>query len=241
MTSRLPHRTPFGNTGATYNMFFFSLLLHLVALAAVITSVPGVSRQMTLGAPYAVSLVGSEVLQTPDKEATSAKSLLPELSPEQPTILKQETGIIKSAAIAEKVESTKADIEKAISAIRQKDLLAPEEQKKSQTLPAVPGASSPNSAQINDYSRFIWSKIKKNWTIPAALLPKNNMEAIIEVRIGQSGALEYVGFEKHSGNRYFDESAMRAVKKSAPFPPLAGWVADRSIEIGIRFHSAELR
>ena len=53
--------------------------------------------------------------------------------------------------------------------------------------------------------------------------------------------LEYIGFEKRSGNSYFDESALRAVKKSVPFPPLTGWVTSRSIEIGIRFHSSELR
>jgi TonB family protein len=110
--------------------------------------------------------------------------------------------------------------------------------------PAAPGTSAAaveSQSRQNDYNRFVWSKVKKNWTMPAALMPKNNVEAIIEVRIAQSGAVEYIGFEKHSGNRYFDESALRAVKKSIPFPPLSGWVPNRSIEIGIRFHSAELR
>ena len=77
--------------------------------------------------------------------------------------------------------------------------------------------------------------------MPQELMPKENIETIINVKILRSGALEYMGFEKRSGNRYFDDSALRAVKKSSPFPPLPSWIMDSSIEIGIRFHSAELR
>jgi TonB family protein len=77
--------------------------------------------------------------------------------------------------------------------------------------------------------------------MPQALMPKENIETIIDVKISRSGTLEYVGFEKRSGNRYFDDSALRAVKKSSPFPPLPYWIMDKNIEIGIRFHSEELR
>ena len=72
-------------------------------------------------------------------------------------------------------------------------------------------------------------------------MPEKNITTIIDVKISRSGALEYLDFEKRSGNRYFDDSALRAVKKSNPFPPLPYWIRDKSIEIGIRFHSAELR
>jgi TonB family protein len=72
-------------------------------------------------------------------------------------------------------------------------------------------------------------------------LPEKDIITIIYVKISRSGALERADFEKRSGNRYFDDSALRAVKKSNPFPPLPYWITDKSIEIGIRFHSAELR
>ena len=50
-----------------------------------------------------------------------------------------------------------------------------------------------------------------------------------------------MGLEKRSGNRYFDESALRTVKKANPLPPLPEELRESSIEIGIRFHSAELK
>ena len=246
MTSRMPHQNSFGNTGIPYNMFFASLLLHLIVIAAVIMTVPGASRQLTFGASYSVALVGPEVLQSP-QEASGPKNLLQPSQPAHSVILKRKPIASETAPLIKKDETGKPDIEKAISAIKQKELSSVESNKTSKAPPvshtpgASPSPSGENQSRTNDYNRFIWSKIKKNWTLPATLMPKNNLETIIEVRIAQSGALEYIGFEKRSGNSYFDESALRAVKKSVPFPPLAGWVNSRSIEIGIRFHSKELR
>ena len=246
MTSRMPHQNPFGNTGIPYNMFLASLLLHLIVIAAIIMTVPGASRQLTFGASYSVALVGPEVLRS-SQEASGPKNLLQTSQPAHSLILKRKPIDSESALLIKKDETGKPDIEKAISAIKQRELSSVESNKTSKAPPVSqpPGtfanSSGENQSRADDYKRFIWSKIKKNWTLPATLMPKNNVETIIEVRIAQSGALEYIGFEKRSGNSYFDESALRAVKKSVPFPPLAGWVNSRSIEIGIRFHSAELR
>jgi len=236
----MPHQNPFGNTGIPYNMFLASLLLHLIVIAAVIMTVPGASRQLTFGAPYSVALVGPEVLRSP-QEASGPKNLLQPSQTAHSVILKRKPTASETAPLIKKDETGKPDIEKAISAIKQKELSNVESNKTSKAPPASPTSSAENQSRTNDYNRFIWSKIKKNWTLPATLMPKKNVETIIEVRIAYSGALEYIGFEKRSGNSYFDESALRAVKKSVPFPPLAGWVNSRSIEIGIRFHSAELR
>ncbi|HOX14668.1 MAG TPA: TonB family protein [Smithellaceae bacterium] len=246
MTSRMPHQNPFGNTGIPYNMFLASLLLHLIVIAAIIMTVPGASRQLTFGASYSVALVGPEVLRS-SQEASGPKNLLQTSQPARSLILKRKPIDSESAPLIKKDETGKPDIEKAISAIKQKELSSVENNKTSKAPPVSqpPGtfanSSGENQSRADDYKRFIWSKIKKNWTLPTTLMPKNNVETIIEVRIAQSGALEYIGFEKRSGNSYFDESALRAVKKSIPFPPLTGWVNSRSIEIGIRFHSAELR
>jgi colicin import membrane protein len=245
MTSRMPHKSSSGNTGSPYNMFFVSLLLHLIVLAAIIMTVPGASRQLTFGAPYSVALVGPEVMQSPRQETSGVKDILQTPASTHPVILKRNIAASK-AAVIKKTDTGKPDIEKALSAIKQKELSRVENDKTGKTqavspAPGAAGSSAENRSRQNDYGQFVWSKVKKNWTLPAALMPKSNVEAIIEVRIGQSGALEYVGFEKRSGNSYFDESALRAVKKSVPFPPLAGWVTSRSLELGIRFHSEELR
>ncbi|MDD4356738.1 MAG: TonB family protein [Smithellaceae bacterium] len=272
------HKSSFGNTGSPYQMFFASLLLHLIAIAAIIT-VPGTSKQLTFGAPYSVALVGPEVLQPP-RGTSMPKDLFQPPAPEPPVILKRKTesppdvGLIKKKdpvketvkdIITDKSKDIRqADLQKKIDAIRRQEHSKAAVQKKIDALrrkelaktgagetPGVPygsasgrigaASSSANSSKIDEYSRFVWAKIKKNWTLPPTMMPKDNVETIVEVRIARSGTLEYIDFEKRSGNSYFDESAMRAVKKSAPFPPLAGWVNDTFIDFGIRFHSEDFR
>lgn len=226
MTFRVPHKSSMGNSDNPYNMFFVSLLLHLIAIAAIILAVPGTTKTLTLGASYSVSLVGPEAIHSP-RENTLPGDPVPDTLPHYGP------AALRTLPRVRQDEASKQTIEKAISAIRQKD------GQDSQAATASPSAES--SRPAGDYTRHIWPRIKKNWVLPASLMPKENITAIIDVRIGQSGELEHIGFEKRSGNSYFDQSALRAVQKSAPFPQLAGWSAGRSIAIGIRFHSAELR
>jgi len=221
-------------------MFLASLFLHLMVIAAVFATVPGSSKQLTFGAPYSVALVGPDVLESSKEDVPKPKDLLQSGASTGPVILKRDIGASPSSFVMKKDDSGKPDIEKAIRALEQKETAAGQS-KDSPAASTSPIAAAANSSQLNEYSRHVWSKVKRNWSLPAALMPKNNVEAVIEVRIAKSGAVEHIGFEKRSGNSYFDESALRAVKKSTPFPPLGGWTSGRTVEIGIRFHSAELR
>ncbi len=242
MMSRMPGKRVFGKNGSPGNMFLASLFLHLVVLAAVFATVPGSSKQLTFGAPYSVALVGPDVLQSREQEVPEPKSLPKAGASTSPVILKRDIGASPSSFVMKKDDSGRPDIEKAIRAIQQKETAAAQS-KDSPAASTTPktAASSEYSSQLNEYSRLVWFKVKRNWSLPAALMPKNNVEAVIELRIAKSGAVEHIGFEKRSGNSYFDESALRAVKKSTPFPPIGGWASGRYVEIGIRFHSAELR
>jgi len=100
-----------------------------------------------------------------------------------------------------------------------------------------PGGSSVLEAKLNDYYSLIWTKIKKEWTLPENL-PKGkvDLEAIIVVIIEKDGKVQKSWFEKRSGNTLYDQMAMRAIKKAEPFPPIPKEFSDETFEIGIRFH-----
>jgi TonB family protein len=97
------------------------------------------------------------------------------------------------------------------------------------------------NAKINVYYAMIWSRIKRGWALPQGILPGDVLEAVIDVTILRSGAVTEVNFEKRSGNRFFDDSALKAIRKASPFPPLPAWIGEASLGVGIRFHSSELR
>ena len=99
------------------------------------------------------------------------------------------------------------------------------------------GGSSEFDSKLNDYLNMVEAKIKKEWTMPGDL-PKGgkNFEAIIVIEFNRSGKIQKSYFEKKSGNSQFDQSAMRAVKKSEPLPVIPREISDETFEVGIRFH-----
>jgi TonB family protein len=62
----------------------------------------------------------------------------------------------------------------------------------------------------------------------------------VAANILRNGEVANLNFEERSGNKYFDESVIKAIKKAGPFPPLPEWFDGSSLEIGIRFHSSEM-
>jgi len=239
MTPRTLNNGYRGNNGNFYNMIFISLVIHLAVITIILISIPTTSRHLTFGTTYSVQLVGSEII-TPAHDYSGLKDILQTNEAPSSIIIKRKITSIAPIPVKNQ-EMKKLNIEKAISAIRQN-------QRDKQKTNAVASAAGPAkmseseiNAQTREYIGVVWSRVKKNWTMPQELMPKENIETIIDVKISRSGALDYMGFEKRSGNRYFDDSAFRAVKKSSPFPPLPYWIMDKSIEIGIRFPSAELQ
>ena len=239
MTSRTFNNGYRGNYGNFHNMIFLSLVIHLIVITIILISIPTTSRHLTFGTAYSVQLVGSEVV-LPAHDSSGLKDILQPKEAINSIIIKQKITSIVSTP-AKKQETNKLNIEKAVSAIRQNQQGKPKTSAAASAASPAKMSESEVNAQMKEYIGVVWSRVKNNWTMPQALLPKENIETIIDVKISRSGALEHMGFEKRSGNRYFDDSALRAVKKSSPFPPLPYWIMDKSIEIGIRFHSAELR
>lgn len=108
--------------------------------------------------------------------------------------------------------------------------------------PYGPGGSASGSPslldiKLSDYYNEIWAKIKKGWTIPENLsVKKGDWEPIIILTIERDGRVQKSWFEKRSGNNLYDQSAVRAIKKAEPFPPLPKEWGENTLEIGIRFH-----
>ena len=115
--------------------------------------------------------------------------------------------------------------------------------------PSLPSSTPPPSpapppiypslleAKLNEYYSLLWAKIKESWTIPESLLKERlDLETIIVVIIDQNGKILKTWFEKRSGNALYDQMAMRAIKKSEPFPPFPKEWKESTLEVGIRFY-----
>jgi len=104
------------------------------------------------------------------------------------------------------------------------------------------GASSGvMSIKFKIYYGLIWQRIRSVWVLPEeALGGKKNLETIIAIRIAKDGQIEDVQFEKKSGNSYLDDSALRAIKKANPLPPLPPGMEGEKFYVGVRFTPSDL-
>jgi TonB family protein len=238
MTSRTLSNGYRDTTGKFHKMIFLSLAIHLIVITIILVSIQTTSRHLTFGPAYSVQHVGSEVI-LPNNSSSLLKDILKTNEAANPVIIKRK---ITSNVFtpAKNQEMSNLNIEKAVGAIRKNHSDKSNTSTVSSAASPAKMSESAINAQTKEYIGVVWSRVKKNWAMPQALMPKENIETIIDVKISRSGTLEYIGFEKRSGNRYFDDSTLRAVKKSSPFPPLPYWIMDKNIEIGIRFHSEEL-
>lgn len=223
------------------NMLIVSLAIHVLILTGgaflKVTSTP----RMTFGPVYSVQLVNlpASSLSSPPSSSTLNKEILQADPKDRSVVLRKSDDRAKIPI--KRIEPTvdrRSQIDKAIERLRQKTA--------GETAAANPAASSSSGQassdnRFNDYYRTIWSRIKNQWAFPGGILPKGNLEAIVHVRIMRSGSLLDIGLEKRSGNAYFDNSAIRAVSKANPLPPLPEWFRENSLDVGIRFHSSELR
>ena len=99
------------------------------------------------------------------------------------------------------------------------------------------GGSSALQSKLDEYYSTIWERIKKEWTLPGDLTKgKAELETIIIIVIERDGKIQKSWFEKKSGHALYDQSAMRAIKKADPLPPIPKEFSDNTFEIGIRFY-----
>ena len=86
------------------------------------------------------------------------------------------------------------------------------------------------------YRALVNEKIESNWALPERLSQgKGKLEAVVVVRVRRDGTVFDIQFEQKSGDSYFDDSVLKAVLKSKPFPPFPDIYSPTEEEIVIRF------
>jgi len=240
-------------------MIFLSLMFHILVLSLLVIPRSLSAPKWTLGPVYSVQLVSMPADFRGRKDAKLSYNSYQEITGGNdafgPTLLKKESiDTLPLAPIVSVKTGHKPvnDIDRVLDSIRKKTQTKEShsasgtasrgtEHITSQTSQSQTGQGGEINAKINDYYRLIWARIKGRWSLPQGILPRGNIEAVVHLQILLDGSVASLGFEKRSGNRYFDESVMRAVKKASPLPPLPEEIRDGNIEIGIRFHLSELR
>ncbi len=236
-------------SGISPGMILISLFLHIFVLAIVFFVSPSLSSpKLTFGPVYSVQMVSlpANLLTQPPKQEAAAEESLATALDRQPIVLKKQIDAIATLPKKKEEKKIDRDTQKALDEIRKRLATSAKSPNKAQAKSNSLGAlSQVGNQEVIDrmqlYYALIWSRIKSQWALPQSILRGETREAVINVHILRNGMIADIGFEKRSGNSYFDDSALKAIKKATPLPPLPEWIRDSSIEIGIRFHSSDLK
>lgn len=105
-----------------------------------------------------------------------------------------------------------------------------------QTNPASGGGAQRVSLEekYSAYYGMLRDRVQENWIYPQGL-KDNTISVIVSMKIARSGKLLEVAVERSSGNRAFDDSLLKAIRKAEPFPPLPVDLEGSFLETGLRF------
>lgn len=103
------------------------------------------------------------------------------------------------------------------------------------------GGGSSSGITIRIYQMEIENRIKSNWSYPVAAGNKNDLEALVIVKVNSDGTIINSWFKTPSSDGIFDQSVMKAIERSNPLPPFPEGYRRSYDEIEINFNLKDLQ
>ena len=135
-------------------------------------------------------------------------------------------------------------VSKAIESMRQK-VATQEKSRTAAGSTAAGGGGGGGTAvlsRIQNYRLEAALAVAQNWALSQQLTgASEQLVTLIKFKILPSGEITQIEIVEPSGNRYLDESAVRAIKKTSPVAPHPEGITRPYIEVGVRATPAGFR
>lgn len=226
----------FQNIGSHHRFEPSVINVDLVSLSA-----PSPPPQQTAAAPEPKVTTPVPVPEPPPvkvktvvKEKTQAPRIKPKTSLKKKTYKPSRVAESAIAEVQKKLETSQSqNLQDRLAQLSQEVKTSGNAQRK---IGRMNASGAMGSELINIYKTEILYYIQKNWSYNSQLSgDKKDLVALLGMKIMPDGEIREVWFDQHSGNRYFDETARKAVLKSNPLPPLPEGFNKTFLNQGLRF------
>ncbi len=249
-------------------MVLLSVVLHLAIFSVVLFVPEAMPTRRFEGVVYSVDLVempagaklkpkgtrtrtgkkGTSVAKT----GSQAKRIKPQEKKKEPVVIAKRTVQTKTPEIKKPKVSSSELIDRAVSKIEKKvkseeknhvdrAISKLESEVSTPTGPGLKEGESVGGIPIQFYQMEVEDRIKDNWSYPVALQSREDLEAILVVVVKRDGTIMKTEMKKGSSDPIFDESVLRAVKRSDPLPPFPEGYRKSYDEIEIKFNLKDLQ
>lgn len=241
------HQSDFSKT-ILYSLlvhFFFILIAILFSLGnqKKVFITPVLSIDLSVNMPKAVK---KKVVPPPT--VNSGKKLSDALKKSRDKVKAQKDAEILSSKLAslkkdssdKQTEAQKDKEQEAINKLRAK-LKVAELQSTVSATAEIPVQSETNKnitrelfeLKYKEYYMAVGEKVKSQWVYSGD--KTEQLVTLFTIKVAPDGELLYSAIEKSSGNKNFDDSAINAIKKAAPLPPLPEEINKEALTLGLRF------
>lgn len=251
-------------------MLVLSVFFHLAVFSGLLFVPEAMPTRRFEGVIYSVNLVDGKDLELRESSTTSgrkeeavvktsarAKRIEEQKKAKKPLVIAKRTVETKKSKVKKPEVSPSELIDKAISKIE--DTAKSEEKTKEDEeihlekaltklegeLGSLQGRESAGGRRISGipiqiYQMEVEDRIKSNWSYPVALQGKKDLEAIVVVMVRRDGTILNTEMKRDSSDPIFDESVIKAIKKSDPLPPFPEGYKKSNDEIEINFNLKDL-
>ncbi|MCI5165351.1 MAG: cell envelope integrity protein TolA [Candidatus Electrothrix sp. GM3_4] len=92
-----------------------------------------------------------------------------------------------------------------------------------------------NSAVLKQYVASLNGRISNHWQLPETVKTKSNLRTVVALTLHRDGSIEDMQIERKSGDSFFDQSVIRALRSSAPFPYFPALIKQSTLEFALNF------
>jgi colicin import membrane protein len=75
-----------------------------------------------------------------------------------------------------------------------------------------------NPAVLKQYAASLNGRISSHWQLPEIIKKSSNLRTKVALTLRRDGAIEYMRIERESGDSFFDQSVIKALRNSEPLP-----------------------
>jgi colicin import membrane protein len=101
--------------------------------------------------------------------------------------------------------------------------------------PGAAGRKSGNSAIKNQYYASLNSRISSYWKLPEMVKRNQRLTTKVALTIRRDGSIASLQIERKSGDDFFDQSVLKALRSAAPLPSFPAMITEPFLDFALNF------
>ncbi|MCW5207967.1 cell envelope integrity protein TolA, partial [Desulfobulbus sp. US2] len=97
------------------------------------------------------------------------------------------------------------------------------------------GSERVNPAVLNQYAASLNGRISSHWQLPETVKTKPHLRTMVALTLRRDGFIKDMRIERESGDSFFDQSVIKALRNAAPFPGFPALMNQRTQEFVLNF------